>query len=311
MTEIIYRIALDTPLRNLFDYLPSTKEQIINIGSRVTVPFGKRKEVIGIVLEISKHSELGIDKLKRVTNIIDNQPILDSNLLKLINWSSRYYHHPIGEVVFSALPAWFRQGKPLDKLYDKYWAITDAGLNIDCNDLIRSPKQAQLLNFFQQHKHLQEDDLLSKFPRCKTVLKKLVDKKWIMSGNAKENINTLHIANHTNEPNKHQREANELIISQLDQHHIYLLDGLTGSGKTEVYLTIMEETLKKEKQCLILLPEIGLTPQVVQRFNKRFKCHIVVQHSGLSDKERGVPGLMRLVEKHKLFWELDQPSGCR
>ena len=285
----ILRVAVATPLRRLFDYLPPENSDVhkVKAGIRVSVPFGRRKEIIGILVSLTDKSEHPTDKLKRINYFIDKEPVIDSKILDLCIWASRYYHHPIGEVIFNALPAWLRKGKTLDKLEKISWRLTAEGKQVDPNQLKRAPKQAQLLNFLQQDNLAKsKTDLESIFKRPETTLFAL-EKKGFVEKTTTEIIEQEYKAhNNPLELNKHQTSAIKNICNKLGTSSVFLLDGLTGSGKTEVYMTVIESMLKLDKQCLVLLPEIGLTPQIIQRFKDRFDCNIAIQHSGLSNTER-------------------------
>ena len=131
--KCILRIVLSTPLRHYFDYLPPEEFRVEELqpGIRVRVPFGKHKERIGLLLKVTNHSDVVKSKLKRISKIIDQDPILSGQHLALLEWASTYYHHPIGEVFFNALPKFVRQGKSLYSYSDQCWQITLAGRGTD------------------------------------------------------------------------------------------------------------------------------------------------------------------------------------
>jgi primosomal protein N' (replication factor Y) (superfamily II helicase) len=217
----ILHIAIPIPLRRTFDYTLAEDIDIKTLkpGIRIKVPFGNRK-LIGILLEISKTSNH--PKLKPITEILDKDPTIDKSILNLCKWSSNYYHHPIGEVLFNALPKLLRQGKPAE---------------------------------FRKKK-----------PNSNSKRENVTEKSIIL--------------------NEAQQEAITAITKKIGKYQTFLLHGITGSGKTEVYLTVIKEILKKNQQALVLVPEIALTPQTIQRFEKRFDVPIVSFHSGLSDREK-------------------------
>lgn len=208
----VIEVAIPVPLHKTFDYLCETE---INIGTRVKVPFG-RKKVVGLVLGNKNESEF--DQLKSVEQILDKEPILDTPILNFLFWAANYYHHPIGEVIAAALPKNLRLGK-------------DA------------------------------------------VIKKL-------SGLPLE----------TKEPDyqitDEQSFAVDAILQATDHYQGFLLHGITGSGKTEVYLNIAQTLLEKGKQILVLVPEIGLTPQMISRFEKRLNTRVVGIHSQLNETQK-------------------------
>ena len=221
---LILRIALPTPLYQCFDYLPPQSfdtTQLLVSGIRVKVPFGRR-QLVGVLVECASRSDLPVHQLKQALEIIDQQPLIPANLMKLYHGASRYYCYPLGEVIVGTLPTWFRQGHSTERL-----ASISSGLTTSQENF--SPS---VLSLNEEQK------------------------------NAIEKIN-----------------ASKLFKT-------FLLEGVTGSGKTEIYLQAIEDRLKAGQQALILIPEIGLTPQTLQRFSERFQAPMVVLNSGLSDKAR-------------------------
>jgi primosomal protein N' (replication factor Y) (superfamily II helicase) len=285
----ILNVAIATPLRRLFDYLPpeNTLLDHLQTGMRVSVPFGRRKEVTGIIVSISKKSDFPQHKLKRINNAIDTESILDNRHLQLLTWASDYYHYPVGEVIFSALPTWLRKNNPITTFQESIWHLTNEGINTDPNLINKAPKQAQVLNYFQQNKTpINESELNNIYPRSKQFLLAL-EKKGLITNEFKDTAETvIKINKSLVKLNKEQKSVIKTILNSIDKTSTFLLDGLTGSGKTEVYMSVMEPVIKAGKQCLVLLPEIGLTPQQIQRFKDRFEVNIAIQHSGLNDTER-------------------------
>jgi primosomal protein N' (replication factor Y) len=283
----ILRVAVPTPLRQSFDYLPP--EGCLTLpspGCRVRVPF-QHRELVGIVLEVTPNASIALHKLKKAIAIIDVEPVIPADILELCLWAADYYHHPVGDVLDSALPVLLRQGKASELSTESYWLLTDAGKNFDIETIKRAPRQKDLLRWLAMHpegvtrRQLQEHDLQS------TVLKTLVKKglvaqqKKAFSAPVADTVAEIPLA-----LNAAQQHAVTEIIAAAETFKVFLLDGVTGSGKTEVYLQTISETLLRQKQVLVLVPEIGLTPQTIQRFRQRFAVPVVALHSGLSDKER-------------------------
>ncbi len=213
----IAKVIVKSPLWRDFDYLlPEALD--ISVGQRVVVPFGKRK-VVGIVSHLNKASDIDPEKLKPITDVLDEQPVLDASLIRLYEWASDYYHYPLGEVVFGGLPKKLRE--------------------------VRSVPLP-----------------------------------------AKTETQTTTIENPTDLTlSQPQQQAIEHTL-QLSGFGCVLLHGVTGSGKTEVYLQVISDCLRCKRQALILVPEISLTPQTLARFEKRFNVPIVSLHSGLTDTQR-------------------------
>ena len=285
--ETIVRVAVPSPLRRLFDYRVKDNcprvPKSLDPGMRVSVPFGRR-QVIGIILEITNHSEIASEKLKNVTNFVDETPLLTDRLLRLFKWASVYYQFPIGETLFQSLPILLRNGEPLPELRKRYWTISVSGLQADEKLLVSAPRQRALLQLLKTEINLKESYILEKFSR--SIILKLAERGYAQL-NLKENervIDSDILVDTPKRPNLEQRIVLDEIT--LTNFNCWLIDGVTGSGKTEVYLKCIEKILLMGKQALVLIPEINLTPQTEQRFNGRFNVPIVVLHSGVSKKQR-------------------------
>lgn len=282
----ILRVAVPTPLRKVFDYLlPSELTgQHLKPGTRLRVPFQKR-EMIGILVDVGVKSDFPTDKLKNIHEIIDTESIFSSDIWQLCQWAADYYHYPIGEVFAAALPTLLRQGSPLKLLKESYWQLTDEGKALDFETLKRTPKQVVLLQLLAQHSEGLTAKELKTYGISKTILTNVAKKNWIVARS--EVFTKMHSSvEKPLELNTAQQEAVHAIQASLNQFQVFLLDGVTGSGKTEVYLQTIDTFLKQQKQILVLVPEIGLTPQTIQRFRERFSVPIIALHSGLSNKER-------------------------
>lgn len=218
----IFRIAIFTPLRRIFDYLPPADVELdkIQIGVRVRVPFGRR-EVFGILIEKVTASSVPWEQLKPIIEVLDQETVFSPTMLQLLKRASDYYHHALGDVFACALPILLRQGK----------AAVDK----------------------------QKNNLKSE-----------------QSG----------ISNAPLSLNSHQQKAVDAIKEGLGQFKVFLLEGITGSGKTEVYLQTISQVLQQGKQALVLVPEIGLTPQMIARFKQRFAEPLAILHSGLTNRQR-------------------------
>jgi len=285
----ILNVAVNVPLSCEFDYLPGADAPLPGTGSRVLVPFGRRKQV-GIVMGQSGESGVPGRKLRRVADVLDDAPLLSADDLWLLRFTSDYYHHPVGEVVAAALPALLRQGKPLYPALTSV-AITDAGASADVDALgKRAPRQAELLVLLIDSggNGLRQDELDELMPNWRRAAKPLLEKALIARFEATtDDPEPAGSADREPGPvlNEHQQHACDTIRQQ-DGFGAFVLDGVTGSGKTEVYLQLMQDVLDAGKQALVLVPEIGLTPQLVKRLSARLGVRPVVLHSGLTDLER-------------------------
>ncbi|MBU3068364.1 primosomal protein N' [Aestuariicella sp. G3-2] len=285
----IYAVALPTPLRRTFDYLaPQTVTQGLP-GMRVAVNFGNQK-LVGVIVDIKDHSDFDLNKLKPVEALLDSTPLIPEELLQLCQWAARYYHHPLGEVLAAAIPVALRQGETAELSTEKAWQLTESGNACSPDDLKRARKQQALLQLLKegplsgQPYVLHKDLLLQDVNR--PALKGLQDKGL---------IEPLEITPDPIRPEAllkspplqlNEEQANALDQIEFDQYGGHLLYGTTGSGKTEVYLQAIEKVLRAGRQALVLIPEIGLTPQTLSRFQSRFNRPLAVLHSSLNDSER-------------------------
>ena len=292
MTDEIIRVALDTPLRRTFDYLRDADSPAGMAGQRVRVPFGRR-EKIGFIVSIENQSEIDNAKLKRISSYIDHQPTFDPALLTLLRWAADYYHHPLGEVIATALPKLLREGAPLQER-SFVWAITTAGRRaLEAGEAKRAPQQRALLERLARDEAGVPEDELADWPRWRDHARSLREREWA-ERREREHASALPpvqpdgLATGVPEPTPGQQAALDTIIARGNTgYRAWLLQGITGSGKTEVYLRLAERQLRAGRRVLILVPEIGLTPQLVGRFAKRFAgIPLAVLHSGLTDTQR-------------------------
>ena len=283
----ILRVAINAPLSRLFDYRAPGGAAVVP-GCRVQVPFGRRVQT-GIVMETADSTEVPADKLRDARRVLDERPILSPDDLWLISFTSDYYHHPIGEVAAAALPALLRQGKPLEVKMSRL-APTPAGRDADLDALRkRAPKQAELLTLVVDTDSIgfaELDEAMAGWRRLRTALldKGLVEEFESADESASDNLARVEQEKGP-EPNADQKLALRDIRNR-EGFSVNLLDGVTGSGKTEVYLHLIRDALDAGRQALVLVPEIGLTPQLVRRFRRRLGIEPMLLHSGLTDVNR-------------------------
>ncbi len=284
----ILHIAVPTPLHRGFDYLAnSNTPDTLNPGIRIKIPFG-RKQVIGILLELRDHSTITASKLKPIISIIDKHPVLTPGLLKLGIWAAEYYHHPIGQVLDSMLPALLRQGHAEATHTEKIWSLSASGTKYDPAELNKAPKQQALLKHLQAYPAgIGVPQLEKTFTHWRAPIKALLDKGLLIQKTvAIETPKTQKALIPKPQLNTAQQQAVDTINKQAQAFQVWLLEGVTGSGKTEVYLRLIEQQLAEGRQVLVLVPEIGLTPQLIQRFQERFTTDTLAIHSAMSDRER-------------------------
>jgi primosomal protein N' (replication factor Y) (superfamily II helicase) len=287
-SHTILKVAVSIPIFGLFDYKFPKNAGFENIkpGCRVEVPFG-RKSVIGMVIETSDKSEFADNKLKTIKNLIDEKPILPTDLLKLLNWSASYYQYPLGEVVATALPKLLREGRQAVAKEETLWKLSSSGSQCSNDDLKRAPKQASILKLLQQNTGPMSAEQLNEVSdNWRTAMQGLIKKHFV-------EITTRPCLLASNLPaidpprlNDQQQQAVDAVSDEFDHFQPFLLQGITGSGKTEVYLSLVEKIIQKDQQVLILVPEISLTPQLTQRFQQRLNTPVASMHSGLNDSQR-------------------------
>lgn len=286
---MIVAVAVPTPLRRLFDYLlPETCEPgEVTPGMRVRVPFGNR-DMVGLVVELKDSSDQAIDKLKPIKEIIDQAPLVAHDLLSLFLWAANYYQHPVGDALFSSLPTLLRQGESIPTNRQELWRLTTHGLGLSEKSLSRAKKQQQLIQLLRDQGPMSAQQAIAQGAN-RQIFNALAEKglveKWLAE--TPEETTAIKVPLLASPPlalREEQRVALDSI--RLDQFFPSLLFGDTGTGKTEVYLQAIDKVLGAGRQALVLVPEINLTPQTIERFRKRFSCVIAAIHSQLSDRER-------------------------
>ncbi|MFT7684511.1 MAG: primosomal protein N' (replication factor Y), partial [Moritella dasanensis] len=284
----VVAVAVPVHLSRSFDYTYSDDEHI-EPGMRICVPF-MNKQLIGIALATKNDSEFPLAKLKPIINVLDDSAILSAEMLAFFNWCADYYHYPIGEVIAQALPVLLRKLESAKLNSYTFWQLTDSAHELTAKELNRlTPAQLQTIKLLAEtgltQSHLKLANIKS------TTIKALQDKGLISQEYIEVQDNDAqhwrqNLVVSDNRPALNTEQA--ITIAAIDINHFatYLLDGVTGSGKTEVYLNVIEKVLKTGKQALVIVPEIGLTPQTISRFKRRFNVPIVALHSGLNDAER-------------------------
>ena len=284
----IVRVALAVPLPRFFDYLYPTDLTPI-VGGRVLVPFGSQKRV-GIVVDLPASSDVAKEKLKPIIDVLDTESLFNSTTWDWLAWSANYYRAALGDVLFQALPVKLRNGESAVKNDRTFWRITQLGKQaLESGELKRAKKQIEALNVLLTQDIEKGNNEISSAIwsalKGKDYVEEIImpteQKSWqqALGDNPLVNLdNRLTL-------NKQQALAFSQLLFQ-EGFNVWLLEGVTGSGKTEIYLQYIEEVLKKGKQVLVLVPEIGLTPQTVRRFQARFNVEIDVLHSNLNDTQR-------------------------
>ena len=285
---------MPVPLRQTFDFLlPSMYDQSTHplaVGARVKVPFGPRK-LIGVIVALKATSDYPQNKLKKAEKVIDDADLFDAPLWATMNWLSRYYLAAIGEVMDTAMPVALRQGVDIVPPSKKTWRLSENGRGSAIEELDRAPLQLAIIKRFMRHDSLTSEDFKQDSGSWRSAITALIKKDWIEEYSAPP---VLKVSEHqtVTDPklkltSQQQSAADQLTKSlAATTFSCSLLYGVTGSGKTEVYFAAMQKVLDLDQQVLLLVPEIGLTPQLVNRVQQRFNCPVVAIHSGLNDSER-------------------------
>ncbi|MCF7221586.1 primosomal protein N' [Marilutibacter chinensis] len=277
----VWRIALPVPLPKLFDYLPPADDTGEDpVGCRVRVPFGRSGDRIGVVAATGL-ADPAAGELKAVVARLDEAPLLHGELLDSLRWLARYTHAPLGEVLATALPGPLRHGEPLPDTRDWCWRLTEAGATALAG--MRGGRPRELAG------------RLAAGPLGEEALAQIEGGRAAARSLEKRGLAERVALPPSREPiaaatgpmlNDEQRAAVDTVLAARDGFAALLLDGVTGSGKTEVYLHAIADCLARGRQALVLVPEIGLTPQTLARFRARLGVPVHALHSGLADGER-------------------------
>ncbi|MGH8178637.1 MAG: primosomal protein N' [Steroidobacter sp.] len=285
--SVILGVAVDAPLRRLFDYRAPADASVIQPGQRVWVPFGRRR-VVGLVIECREHSDVAAARLRSAFGVVDEAPTFDATLLQLLTWAADYYRHPIGEVIASALPAPLRAGAPW-AAEESLWRLTTLGHETALAKLsTRAARLRAVIQFLIRNGEAASTTITAAAQSPLGSLRTLEERGYIERFTRAPERTPSNAALVRSGPtlNESQQAAFERISGTLGTFASHLLYGVTGSGKTEVYLHSIARVLARGEQALVLVPEIALTPQLIGRFESRFDTLVSAVHSGLTDQER-------------------------
>ncbi|MDF1796956.1 MAG: primosomal protein N' [Coxiellaceae bacterium] len=289
MNKQFVEVAVPTPLLSTFDYLLPAElahSSEVRPGARVKVPFGHR-QLVAVVVVLKSETDCPPARLKSVMEVLDTEPLLPEDALQLLTWASGYYHYPVGEVLSNALPKWLREGRSTEQAAEEFYAITSAGevaLSVGDN---RAPKQIQLLQTVAQYEQAVSYQQLREQGFDRAGLKRVLEKNWLtIAEQVPVKKTTGSVLRQAGLDLNQQQKKSVDAIAAAKHFASFLLQGVTGSGKTEVYLQAIERILQQGKQALVLVPEIGLTPQTISRFESRFSVSIACLHSALTDSQR-------------------------
>lgn len=282
------RIALDVPIPELFDYRVENPADngADCVGRRVVVPFG-RKSAVGLALEVSETSAIDPAKVKPVREVLRDIPALSSRWLELLRFCGGYYQHPLGAAALAALPAKIKTAQPFDSVTWTRLQWAGAAPEFPKRERVKSMLAATLMQA-----PAYGGDLMGASPKALQYLA-----EWRDAGLLREAEAPPLVVAQAPTLNAGQRAAADAVGAALDakagSYAPFLLQGVTGSGKTEVYLDAAARTLRLGKQALVLVPEINLTPRLLEHFRTRFPAsRVVALHSALNESERALNWLL-------------------
>ena len=288
--SFILRVAINAPVRKLFDYLPPAGVNTGTLlpGIRLKVPFGKTGEKTGLLVDITNKSEIERHRLKQVIAVLDEKPVINQELFRLFQWAINYYHHPYGEVMIGCLPKLLARGAPATTKEMIFWHLAHANPDPSLVKFSNAPLQQSIYGLIESNTEGISQLVIQKtFSNWRRPLQTLREKglvkaciKSVPDPEIKPDSGKMIILNNQ------QEKAVKIITNAINSYQTFLLNGITGSGKTEVYIHSILEILKQGKQALILVPEIGLTPQFTERFRQQLNVETAVLHSSLTDSER-------------------------
>ena len=300
-------LILPLPLQGTFTYaLPLAMQSTVQVGTRVLVPFGRNKTYLGIVARLHEVQPQGYE-VKNVTQLMDTEPIVTAQQLKLWQWIADYYLAPIGEVYKAAMPAGLKAEDGYHPKMETYIRLTpayqnEAALHVALNILGRAPKQLEAfiayleLSGWDQIERedcklneITREELLNASHASATTLQQL-EKRGMLETYEVEvgrlNHGGEYHPEYIKQLNIAQQQACNHILMSMMRKPVTLLHGVTSSGKTEIYIHLIQQALERKEQVLYLLPEIALTVQIMQRLQRIFGNRLGIYHSKYSDAER-------------------------
>ena len=294
-------VILPLPLDGVFTYsVPTSEEGRVKVGARVLVPFGRNKTYVGIISHIHNQSPEGY-QTKDILQVMDFSPILLDSQLKLWQWISDYYMSPIGEVYKAALPSGLKAEdgyKPKTELYIRLTSPfrSEQALHVALNMLQRADKQQKaFIDYLAlsgwdsgEGTELTRDELLNQghsLPTINALVKRGLLETYECEVGRLNNSQEPHLENIKPLSTTQQDAFNQIQFSFLKKN-VTLLHGVTSSGKTEIYIHLIQQALEQKKQVLYLLPEIALTVQMMERLQRVFGNRLGIYHSKYADAER-------------------------
>ncbi len=277
----IVRVALDVPLPTLFDYLLPPELQVA-AGQRVVVPFG-RKNLVGLAMEFAADSGLARERIKPVIAVLDDAPPLADDVMRLLRFCSDYYHYPLGAAVVAALPTRLRSAQPVTRAREAWFMLSAAGRALGLEQIPKRNAVQRRVFAALQAGPLPIAQVRALASSAGAALKLMQQAGWVEPCAAPESTPSGRTFQAAHVLTTEQEQAVSAIVRQAG-YGCFLLHGITGSGKTEVYVHALHHVLQRGGQVLLLVPEINLTPQLESYFRSRFPdTELVSLHSGLAE----------------------------
>ena len=302
-------LILPLPLQGTFTYaVPASMQSAVRVGMRVLAPFGRSKTYLGIVARLHDERPQGYE-VKSVAQLMDSEPIITPQQLQLWQWIADYYLAPIGDVYKAALPAGLKAEDGYRPKTETYIRLTpayqnEAALHVALNVLARAPKQLEAFveylalsgwdqmdggRMMGEVGEITREELLNASHASATTLQ-LLEKRGMLETYEVEVGRLNHGGDYHPELikplNSAQQTAYNSILMSMMKRPVTLLHGVTSSGKTEIYIHLIQQALERKEQVLYLLPEIALTVQMMQRLQRVFGNRLGIYHSKYSDAER-------------------------
>jgi len=300
MGELFARVVVPLAVEGMFTYrVPENLKIRAKVGSRALVDFGRRKGIVGFIVDMSDRSDVDPKRIKEIKAVLDDMPILDGERLELAFFLSYQQIFPLGEVIASLLPPAFLRPKPQAPPFARAYRLTQEGRTTDAQTLRRAPKQRLMLKLLQRlGSPATKDEIARHIPSPESAIASLLKKGLIEATRVPRSVSLLPLDEFLQSPpdalTTAQQSAWEKISRAIEgrEPKKFLMFGVTGSGKTELYLKAAELALERERSAIFLVPEIALTPQLEGRVAGRLGAPAVL-HSGISDNKRAA-----------FFWEL-------
>ncbi len=278
------RFAIALPLYRVFEYLLDDAQAILK-GTRYRLPFGNRTRT-GILLEHGETSEIDPSRVKPVLQRLDPEPVLDAHMMSLARWLADYYRQPLGEVMFLCLPAHLRGARPHVTTRVKCWQLAAADAERFAGLRRRSPRQYEICAALQARPSGMTAHELKQLNANWHAAVAALEAKGLLRWHWADAANAAPPAGPQPRLSREQAGILSQLEPRLDRFGVHLLDGITGSGKTEIYLRLIRSRLDAGRQVIYLVPEIGLTGQLLERVQQRFGSGFELSHSGLTDLQR-------------------------